>query len=296
MTQEFQKQLETILHTAQNIFQVIATFLVAFLVVLWLTLCLWTFRDIQSRTRDFIAQIFATLLVLFFNIPGVLLYILVRPKETLAQAYERSLQEEYMLQDLEEREICPTCRVKTQPDFMFCFNCRTRLRRECNNCNQLIKIKWANCPFCGTAQKVRPHEGVADRAGLGAPRAPVPGPAHPGETALATMGNPPVAQELNAYQAYTQPSVPRPRPQPTPPPTSYADAGETYVPETQPGYSYQPGSRYTQPIRSNMTDAGLTQEIAPELIADADTSEQYKPPRQRRTRNGRTPGSPNQDE
>src|SRR6476620_1411076 len=155
MTQEFQRQLEVILATAQNIFQVVATFLVAFLVVLWMTLCFWTFRDIQARTRDIIAQIFATLLVLFFHIPGVLLYILVRPKEPLAQAYERSLQEEYMLQDLEEREICPTCRVKTQPDFQFCFSCRTRLRRECTGCNQLIKVKWARCPYCSTPQKVR---------------------------------------------------------------------------------------------------------------------------------------------
>jgi hypothetical protein len=164
--QKILNQIQEILNAVLNVLQVMATFLIAFLVILWLTLCFWTFRDIQSRSRDIIAQIFATLLVVFFNIPGVLLYILVRPKETLAQAYERSLQEEYMLQDLEEREICPTCRVKTQPDFVFCFSCRTRLRRECTGCNQLIKVKWASCPYCGTPQKVRSRESSLDRAGL----------------------------------------------------------------------------------------------------------------------------------
>jgi hypothetical protein len=163
-------QIQEILNSVLNVLQVIATFLIAFLVVLWLTLCFWAFRDIQSRTRDMVAQIFATLMVLFLNFPGVLIYMLVRPKETLAQSYERSLQEEYMLQDLEEREICPSCRVKTQPDFLFCFNCRTRLRRECTGCNQLVKVKWASCPYCATPQKVRSRESSMDRAGLGAGR------------------------------------------------------------------------------------------------------------------------------
>jgi hypothetical protein len=108
------------------------------------------------------------MLVFFFNIPGVLLYILVRPKQTLAQTYEANLQEEYMLQDLEEREICHTCRVKTQPDFLFCYNCRTRLRRECPSCGQIIKLKWGNCPYCGTAQKPAAREKAVERAGLAA--------------------------------------------------------------------------------------------------------------------------------
>jgi hypothetical protein len=173
--QKILTQIQEILNSVLNVLQVMATFLIAFMVILWLTLCFWAFRDIQSRTRDLVAQIFATLLVLFLNFPGVLIYMLVRPKETLAQAYERSLQEEYMLQDLEEREICPVCRVKTQPDFQFCYSCRTRLRRECTGCGQLIKVKWASCPYCSTPQKVRSRESTLDRAGLGAGRTNRPG-------------------------------------------------------------------------------------------------------------------------
>lgn len=255
MTPEFIKQLETILNSVLSVLQVIATFLIAFLVVLWLTLCFWAFRDIQSRTRDIIAQIFSVLLVFFFNIPGVLLYILVRPKESLAQAYERSLQEEYILQDLEEREICPTCRVKTQPDYSFCYNCRTRLRRECPACNHLIKLKWSSCPFCGTPQKTRPRDTIANQTptGLGSPR----------------QSTQPVQQPAGALASNA-----------APPAVAPADGGTSSIyDEPTNDYLAQLTNRTTDNLarqnQNNITNSGQPR-TAP--------ATQYKPPRERRAR------------
>jgi len=64
---------------------------VATLVAIWLGLIVWTWRDMRSRSRDPIAQIAAALLVTVLNLPGVLVYLLLRPRETLAEAYEHSL-------------------------------------------------------------------------------------------------------------------------------------------------------------------------------------------------------------
>lgn len=212
-------QIQNVLNSILNVLQILLTFSVAYLVVLWLTLCFWTFRDIQARSRDIFAQISATLLVLFFNIPGILIYRLIRPKETLAEAYERSLQEEYMLQDLEERDICPTCRVKVQPDFNYCYNCRTHIRRECPACGYSIKLKWANCPNCGTAVKSRGREReIVAPSGLGSGRAAT-APVRP-----ATDQNraivPTIDNDSGIYQPPTYPASstnsnyapPRPRP------------------------------------------------------------------------------------
>jgi|GEM_PF-372471 len=228
--QDLINQVQSILNSVLSVLQIIATFLIAFLVVLWLTLCFWAFRDIQGRTRDIVAQIFATMLVFFFNIPGVLLYILVRPKQTLAQTYEANLQEEYMLQDLEEREICHTCRVKTQPDFLFCYNCRTRLRRECPSCSQIIKLKWGNCPYCGTAQKPPSREKAVERAGL-----------------AAGTRNTPKRSTSTAIVPDTYPSNY---------PTTYANNQQT-APESYPAYR--------SPTTSNLRTPGVT----PNYGADA---------------------------
>ncbi|HMA32859.1 MAG TPA: zinc ribbon domain-containing protein [Chloroflexia bacterium] len=121
----------------------------AYLVALWLSMIIWTFRDIQSRTRDVIAIALSTLLVTVFTIPGVFLYYILRPKATLAESYERSLEEEYLLQDIEDAEVCPACKRRVERDFTYCPHCRTKLRRECEHCGTAVSLRWHACPTCG---------------------------------------------------------------------------------------------------------------------------------------------------
>jgi RNA polymerase subunit RPABC4/transcription elongation factor Spt4 len=131
------------------ILQVIIALFGAFFLAFWVSLVIWTFRDVRSRSRDIFAQLLATLMVMVFNLPGLLFYFILRPQETLAEAYERSLEEEALLQDIEERLVCPGCKRKTQPDFIICPDCHTRLKKSCPNCRRLLHLKWNICPYCG---------------------------------------------------------------------------------------------------------------------------------------------------
>jgi RNA polymerase subunit RPABC4/transcription elongation factor Spt4 len=130
--------------------QVVLAFGGAFFLALWLSLIIWTFRDARNRSRDVFAILLATLMVVVFGPLGMLLYFLLRPSETLAELYERSLEEEALLQDLEERTVCPGCRRKIEAAWQVCPDCHTILKKTCLKCGRLLHLRWNICPYCVT--------------------------------------------------------------------------------------------------------------------------------------------------
>jgi RNA polymerase subunit RPABC4/transcription elongation factor Spt4 len=128
---------------------IVAFFFVAFIVIFWISLVFWTWRDVRSRTQDVILQITATVLVAVFNIGGLFIYMIVRPRQTLAELYERQLEEESLLAEMTERQTCPTCHYRVEGDFQLCPSCGTKLRRPCPRCDHLLELKWNVCPYCG---------------------------------------------------------------------------------------------------------------------------------------------------
>src|ERR1043166_3659337 len=74
---------------------------IAYILVLWLSAVVWTYRDVRKRTNDALSQSVATLLVGLFNLPGLIIYLVIRPHESIADSYERSLEAEAMLHELE---------------------------------------------------------------------------------------------------------------------------------------------------------------------------------------------------
>jgi RNA polymerase subunit RPABC4/transcription elongation factor Spt4 len=149
--------LETIIQIALAVFG-------AYVAAFWFALVVWTFRDIQKRSRDVLVQVLATLLVLLFNVPGLILYTILRPPETLAESYARSLEEESLLQDIEDRQACPSCKRRVHPDFLLCPSCRTPLKQACPSCNRLLHLSWRVCPYCGESTSV---EGLRTAVGQG---------------------------------------------------------------------------------------------------------------------------------
>jgi RNA polymerase subunit RPABC4/transcription elongation factor Spt4 len=127
---------------------------VAFGLAVWFSIVVWTFMDIRSRSRDKVIWVLSTLLVLVANVFGLIIYLILRPHETLMQAYERSLEEEALLQEIEERPICPNCRHRVENDFRLCPSCLNKLKDVCLNCEKLIEIDWPICPYCTVERKL----------------------------------------------------------------------------------------------------------------------------------------------
>ncbi|MGE5249316.1 MAG: double zinc ribbon domain-containing protein [Bacteroidota bacterium] len=133
----------------------------AFLAALWIALVIWTYRDIRMRSRDPLVQLLSALLVTLLNLPGVLVYLILRPPRTLEEEYQRTLEEEALLQALEDLPLCPGCERRVRDEWQVCPNCHTRLKKTCHNCGKLMELPWNICPFCGTPTPGSRREGVS---------------------------------------------------------------------------------------------------------------------------------------
>jgi len=125
--------------------------------LLWLSVVVWVYRDIRDRTRDSSLQTLSVFVVLtffplVFNLPGLSLYLLMRPRETLEEAYARSLEEEALLRELGDEGSCLSCRRLVDKDFQYCPSCQTQLKDQCAKCERLLSFSWVACPTCGTAR------------------------------------------------------------------------------------------------------------------------------------------------
>lgn len=127
--------------------------LVTYYIALWAGMVWWTFRDSRERTRDPFMQALAVFLVLFFSFAGLVIYLMTRPRLTLADAYARTLEEEALLQELEDLKACPTCRRRVGDDYIICPTCETQLKEPCSRCARPLSYSWAACPYCATPRR-----------------------------------------------------------------------------------------------------------------------------------------------
>jgi RNA polymerase subunit RPABC4/transcription elongation factor Spt4 len=156
---------------------------VAYGVVFWLSALVWVYRDAKSRTNDSVSLFVSVFLVLIFSLPGLFLYLVLRPGETLTEAYERTLETEAMLQEVERLGTCPSCRRRIEEDYLLCPYCRTNLRKPCAQCGRALSFGWVACPYCG-----------ADRVPLTAAQAAGSQP----QVASSAGGSPAPARQLRA--------------------------------------------------------------------------------------------------
>ncbi len=132
----------------------------AFIAALWLSFILWTYRDIRERTRDPFARILAVLVVAVLFLPGIVIYLILRPLRTLEDEYQHSLEEEALLQAIEESSLCPGCSRHTRENWIVCPHCHTKLRKTCHECGKLMELAWNLCPYCGTPAPGMRREGL----------------------------------------------------------------------------------------------------------------------------------------
>lgn len=127
--------------------------LVVYLAALWLTLVFWAYRDARRRSRSGTFQAAAVALVTFFFLPGLWLYMLMRPRMTLSQQYAAALEEEALLQELDEVLNCPGCNRRVRDEYLVCPSCLVELKTPCERCEKPLAHAWLACAFCGKRRR-----------------------------------------------------------------------------------------------------------------------------------------------
>jgi len=123
----------------------------------WVASVWWVFSDARRRIED--PWLVATATVLGVLPPlGPMLYLLLRPAESLADTRERKAIQG-LRQLLSRVEFCHECGAESDASFHLCPVCATELRRACPQCEELLKPIWQACPFCGTHSAADPSTG-----------------------------------------------------------------------------------------------------------------------------------------
>jgi hypothetical protein len=122
-----------------------------FLVVLWLALAFWTFKDAKRRIADPILVMVAVATALIFPYVGALVYAIVRPPEYLDEVRERELELRAAERRLRSEPRCPYCRYPIEQSFLVCPHCANRLKTACQRCRSPLEPTWNICPYCETS-------------------------------------------------------------------------------------------------------------------------------------------------
>ncbi len=125
--------------------------LLAFVVVFWLAVAFWVFKDARRRIADHWLVGLATILGLVPPFLGAFVYMLFRPPEYLDDVRERDLEIKEMEERLGRRDLhCPVCRAEVDPAFLVCPVCTSKLKQACTSCKAPLEPIWQVCPYCET--------------------------------------------------------------------------------------------------------------------------------------------------
>jgi hypothetical protein len=132
--------------TAFDIVRNVALFLA---VVFWLGFAYWVHRDARRRIDDPWLVGTATLLGLTVPYVGPVIYMLVRPPETLDDVRARAIEMRALEERLGHHALqCPVCRAEVESGYLVCPVCTTQLKQACAQCAAALEPAWQMCPYC----------------------------------------------------------------------------------------------------------------------------------------------------
>lgn len=134
-------------------FNFVWTLLGVVLAIFWFVVLYWVWLDSGDRTSSTLARVGYVLLATLLFIPGLIIYLLIRPPQTIEEIYWADLERRYLKYETSELGDCPKCGTQLYPGFTYCPNCRLILKVKCPDCGIEMDQNYKYCPSCGGTMK-----------------------------------------------------------------------------------------------------------------------------------------------
>ncbi len=122
--------------------------------VFWFFILIWVWFDACDKSDKWIFRIFSVLLVLVFNILGLIIYFLIRPAQSYEDRYWQELEKKYLEFETGGLTNCKSCDFPLDSSFANCPNCGKGIKVRCGGCDTYIDPSWKFCGYCGFEREV----------------------------------------------------------------------------------------------------------------------------------------------
>lgn len=147
-----------VLNTVEGIttanYNLLGTLLGLVALIFWLVVISWIWVDAGERTTSRGTRIFYTAMGII-PIFGWIIYLIVRPSETIDEIYWGDLERRYLKYETAELGDCPKCGTSLLPGYIYCPNCRYELKHKCSQCGVYMDVGNKFCTNCGNQLKAR---------------------------------------------------------------------------------------------------------------------------------------------
>lgn len=140
--------LTSLENIGQTNFDLLMRILGLIFVFFWLAIVYWAFVDVSERTKNKLFITLSVVSVLFLNFPGLIVYLMLRPRNTLEEIYWAELERKYLRRETEGLSDCPNCGNHSSSNFLVCPTCGISLRDKCKVCDSYVELDWKYCPYC----------------------------------------------------------------------------------------------------------------------------------------------------
>lgn len=121
-----------------------------FYIVFLCALVFWVWRDAKRRGA---MAVFWAIATVPFSVLTWMIYMMVRPPETLDELQERDIEIAAREAELAMYgSTCPNCFKPVESDYLICPTCMKRLKKPCSSCGRAIKTSYSVCPYCKAKQ------------------------------------------------------------------------------------------------------------------------------------------------